>query len=102
MAIHGFPRATIDIDLLIGASDLERAWALARENAYDVEGLPRLYTLDLLLVTEQLANVWTDRELIEWEQGKTWVVSKAGQVELKRISGRPQDLVDIERLEAED
>src|SRR5687768_16643603 len=75
MAIHGLPRATIDIDLLILGDDLERAWALAKDNGYDVEGLPlhfdngaieirriskvdkeskTLYTLDFLLVTERL------------------------------------------------
>src|SRR3954451_21997830 len=70
MAIHGLPRATVDIDLLILSDDLEKAWAIARELGYDVEGLPmhfadgaieirrtskidretkRVYTVDFLL-----------------------------------------------------
>ena len=120
MAIHGLPRATIDIDLLIAADDLERVWELAKQNGYDVEGLPLhfadgiieirriskldqesklLYTLDFLLVTAALAEVWEGRELVEWPEGRTWAVSKSGLIFLKRISGREQDLLDIKQLE---
>ena len=118
MAIHGLPRATIDIDLLIAADDLERVWALAKDNSYDVEGLPlhfgpieirriskldtetkRLYTLDFLLVTDELREIWATRQRITWDEGITWVVSKEGLIDLKKIAGRAQDLVDIERLE---
>lgn len=119
MAIHGLPRATIDIDFLILADDLERVWQIAKDNEYDVEGLPlhfadgaieirriskvvpeskRLFTLDFLLVTPPLNDVWYGRELIEWEEGKTWVVSKTGLIELKGISGREQDILDIAEL----
>jgi hypothetical protein len=118
MAIHGLPRATIDIDLLILGEDLERAWELARQHGYDVEGLPlhfgaieirriskvheeskRLYTLDFLLVTDALQEIWSGRQEIAWDDGVTWVVSRDGLIGLKRISGRDQDLVDIRRLE---
>ena len=119
MAIHGLPRATIDIDLLILTEDLEKAWKTAQNLGYDVEGLPlhfhdgaieirriskidkeskRLYTLDFLLVTEALKEVWKNRELIEWEDGKTWTVSREGLILLKTISGREQDLLDIKKL----
>ena len=120
MAIHGLPRATVDIDLLILSDDLERVWSLAKQHGYDVEGLPlhfsdgaieirriskidreskRLFTLDFLLVTPKLRDVWNGRELAVWEEGNTWVVSKKGLLYLKRISGRDQDLVDIKKLE---
>ena len=117
MAIHGIPRATIDIDLLILGDDLERVWGLAKQLGYDVEGLPlhfgaieirriskidpgskRVYTLDLLLVTPGIEKVWQDRQIVDWEEGTTSVVSKAGLVTLKEISGRDQDLVDIKKL----
>ena len=119
MAIHGVPRATIDIDLLIRGDDLDSAWRIAKEHGYDVEGLPlnfadgaidirrisrvhpeekRLFTIDFLLVTPQLHEVWHKRELVEWEEGKTWTVSKAGLIMLKEISGREQDLLDIKEL----
>jgi hypothetical protein len=120
MAIHGLPRATIDIDLLILGKDLERAWELAKRHGYDVEGLPlyfddgaieirriskiekeskRLYTLDFLLVTDSLRDVWSGREQVAWEEGITWVVSKPGLIALKKIAGRDQDMVDIKQLE---
>jgi hypothetical protein len=119
MAIHGLPRATVDIDLLILTEDLNKVWNIAQNLGYDVEGLPlhfhngaieirrvskidkeskRLFTLDFLLVTEPLKAVWENRELIEWEDGKTWVVSRDGLILLKTISGREQDLLDIKKL----
>lgn len=124
MAIHGLPRATLDIDVLLLYEDLSKVWAIAQSMGYDLEGLPlhfadgaieirriskvdngakRLFTLDFLLVTERLRTVWSSRELVEWEEGKTWVVSKDGLIMLKTISGREQDLLDIRNLqEAED
>jgi hypothetical protein len=119
MAIHGLPRATIDIDLLVLADDLEKVWKTAQNLGYDVEGLPlhfhdgaieirrisrvdkeskRLFTIDFLLVTAALEDVWDNRELIEWEDGKTWTVSREGLIKLKTISGREQDLLDVKNL----
>jgi len=119
MAIHGLPRATIDIDLLVLTEDLDKVWKIAQSFGYEVEGLPlhfhdgaieirriskiekeskRLFSLDFLLVTEALKKVWENRELIEWEDGKTWTVSREGLILLKTISGREQDLLDIKKL----
>ena len=119
MAIHGLPRATIDIDLLILSEDLEKVWQIALSLGYDVEDLPlhfhdgaieirriskidkeskRLFTIDFLLVTDALKEIWENRELIEWEEGTTWTVSRKGLIKLKTISGREQDLLDIKKL----
>ncbi len=86
---------------------------------YDIEGLPlhfhngvieirriskidkeakRLFTIGFLLVTETLKDVWESCELIEWEDGKTWTVSREGLIKLKTISEREQDLLDIKKL----
>jgi hypothetical protein len=80
MAIHGLPRATIDIDLLIREEDLSRAIEIAREYGFEIEGLPphfdieirriskidlesnELITLDLLLVSESQHSLWSDRK----------------------------------------
>jgi hypothetical protein len=40
MAILGFYRATDDIDILILSEDLDRVWALAKDQGYEIEGLP--------------------------------------------------------------
>jgi hypothetical protein len=117
MAIHGFFRATIDIDLLILANDLDRVMQVVREHGYDIDGVPlhfdveirriskidretkSIITLDFLLVGDNVQDVWSGRELIKWSEGVTPVVSKDGLIKLKRLAGRGQDLVDIERLE---
>ena len=119
MAIHGLPRATVDIDLLILSESLSDVWQIAENFGYDVEGLPlhfhdgiieirriskidkeskRLFTLDFLLVNDALKEVWENRELIAWEDGETWTVSREGLIKLKTISGREQDLLDIKKL----
>ena len=120
LAVHGFVRATKDIDLLIKEDDLEKCFEIARKFGYDIEGLPlefdggamrlrrlskidketkSLITIDFLLVTERTQNVWEDRELVQWSSGHAWVVSRDGLIQMKRHAGRDQDLVDIKRLE---
>jgi hypothetical protein len=120
MSIHGLPRATVDIDLLVRSEDLEKAWEIVRQLGYDVEGLPLhfdeveirriskidretkfLLTIDFLLVTEALETIWAERELIQWERGGIWTVSRQGLIHLKSLAGRPQDLLDIEKLNEE-
>lgn len=119
MAIHGLPRATIDIDLLILSENLADVQEIAGRFGYDVEGKPlhfhdglieirriskidqesnRLFTIDFLLVTEELKGIWENRELIEWENGELWTVSREGLIEVKTISDQEQDLVDIKKL----
>jgi hypothetical protein len=117
MAIHGLPRATMDIDLLVLAEDLDRVWKIAQSLGYDVEGLPlhfeieirriskvdreskKLITLDLLLVGDNSVDIWAKREEVQWREGTTWVVSKDGLIKMKTIAGRPQDILDIEKLQ---
>ena len=52
-------------------------------------------TLDMILVTDAIRNVWETRLRATLEGGKLSVVSRDGLVTLKQISGRPQDLADI-------
>ena len=119
MAIHGAPRATVDIDLLVANENLSKVWNIAEDLGYWVEGLPlsfddgiieirriskideetkTLFTIDFLLVTEGLKNVWETRENIDWEDDKVWTVSREGLIFMKKLSGRHKDLGDIESL----
>jgi len=119
MTIHGYPRATMDIDVMVLAKDLAEAWRVAEDLGYNVEGRPLhfhdgaidirriskvdaptkvLFTIDFLLVTEATQNIWRDREDVEWEHGAISTVSRDGLIQLKRLSGRLQDLADIEML----
>lgn len=120
MTIHGAPRATMDIDLLVLSESLNEVWQIAQNLGYWVEGLPlsfhegkveirriskideetkALITLDFLLVTPALEEIWQKRKQVEWVKGIIWVVSREGLITLKTISGRKQDIADIERLE---
>jgi len=122
LTIHGAPRATVDIDLMISPDDLDNAWRVATELGYNIEGQPlefreggiqirriskvdpetaALITIDFLLVTEATQQIWQNRQEVDWEHGKISIVSREGLIQLKRLSGRGQDLVDIERLENE-
>lgn len=119
MTIHGCPRATMDIDVMVLAEDLNEAWRIAEELGYNVEGLPLhfhngaidikriskvdaetkiLFTIDFLLVTAATQGIWRNREMVAWEHGAISTVSREGLIELKKLSGRLQDLADIERL----
>jgi hypothetical protein len=124
MAVHGYVRATKDLDFLIRGDDLEMAFDVARKLGYDIEGLPLdfdngafqlrriskiepdsgiLITVDFIIVTDNIEDVWQDRERLDWGSGTAWVVSRRGLIKMKSAAGRDQDLLDIRNLErAED
>ena len=119
MAIHGVPRATVDIDFIVLAQSLQKVFEIAASCGYRLEAEPMqlkngqieirrvskieletrlVYTLDFLIVTPALEKIWAEREQVEWENGMLTVVSRTGLIELKELAGRTQDLADIERL----
>lgn len=122
MAIHGFARATLDIDVLIRPESLEKAYQVGAEEGFDIRGLDisfkeraveirriskiddngEVLSLDLLLVTPQVEDVWKTREQIDFLGKKLSVVSREGLIKMKTLAGRQQDLADIERLEDEE
>jgi hypothetical protein len=122
LAIHGFARATLDIDVLIQPESLEKAYQVGAENGFDIRGLDisfkeraveirrvskiddngEVLSLDLLLVTPQVQDVWETREKIDFLGNKLTVVSLTGLIKMKTLAGRPQDLADIERLKNEE
>jgi hypothetical protein len=119
MAIHAFPRATLDIDIMIEPGSLEKVKALAKDLGFSVdvgllefkEGAIRIYrltklsagspdalVLDLILVTSQIKDVWDDKRRLEWEGGVLSVVSPRGLITLKSMRDSGQDRDDIEHL----
>ncbi|MGI8848819.1 MAG: DUF6036 family nucleotidyltransferase [Pyrinomonadaceae bacterium] len=122
LAIHGFARATLDIDILIQPELLEKAYKIGAENGFDIRGLDisfkeraveiqriskiddngEVLSLDLLLVTPQIQDVWETREEIDFLGNQLSVVSQIGLIKMKMLAGRPQDLADIERLKNEE
>lgn len=119
LAVHGAPRATIDIDLLILSESLDQAMKIARELGYRIKGKDLsfangaieirriskidptsgdLLSLDFLLVTPEILPVWESRTKALWEGGDLSVVSRDGLVKMKQLRGSGQDLDDIEKL----
>lgn len=120
VAAHGFTRATVDIDFLIREESLEKAYQAAASVGFDIRGLDisfkdrtveirrvskmvgdEVISLDLVLVTPHVEDVWEGRELKEFNGEVLHLVSREGLIKMKRQAGRSQDLTDIERLEDE-
>jgi Nucleotidyl transferase AbiEii toxin, Type IV TA system len=117
LAIHGAPRATQDIDLLVRPEDIDRLREAARAIGFTLESLPMDFSsgisiqrftkliegqplmLDVLFARGPLEAVWAGRQTLEFEGGHVRVVSREGLIALKLAAGRPQDLADIKRLE---
>jgi hypothetical protein len=124
LAIHGYPRFTKDIDILIRPEDLDRALAVAAAQGFIVAARPLRFdagtpkerevrriskiegedvmTLDLLLSRGALRDALDDREEFEWQGRIVKAVSAQALVKMKRIAGRDQDLLDVRRLEGGD
>lgn len=120
LAVHGVPRATTDIDLMVQPDQLERAMRAAAEVGYRLPAEPIRFrsgielqrvtkvvgrdhlTLDLLLVTDALEPMWASRHTVASDEGSIRVITREALIEMKAAAGRPQDLVDIERLRSAD
>ena len=122
LALYGIPRATVDIDILIEKEYLDQVKVLTRELGYIIKAEPMsfaegaieihrvskvdpeggdLLSMDFLLVTPEIGQIWKSRKEVEWEEGKLWVVSKEGLIRLKSLRGNAQDLDDIQKLKEE-
>ena len=119
MAVYAFPRATLDIDIMVEPGSLDTVKVLAKDMGYSIdvgllefkEGAIQIYrltkvpkgaadqlVLDLVLVTPEVKQVWEERRRLEWEAGTLWVVSPQGLITLKSMRNSGQDRDDIEHL----
>ena len=106
MAVHGFIRACVDIDMMIEPQSLEAVTDIATRAGFTVTSnrvpdAEQTIPLDIMLVTPDLRAIWDERTRVEFDGRRMCVVSRAGLITLKRLHGRGQDLFDIERLEDE-
>ena len=123
LAIHGVPRATKDIDVLAREADLPRLRDVVRACGFTIEALPMTFSssgvsirrftkvesdgatlmLDVLVAEGPLEVVWQTRTRVAFagarQTGAVSVVSRDGLITLKLAAGRPQDIVDVQRLQ---
>jgi hypothetical protein len=120
LAIYALPRATLDIDILIEAKQLERIERIVHDLGYTIKAEPMEFQggkikihrvtkietdtgealfLDMLLVTPEIQEAWNNRLEVAWAHGTIKVVSPEGLILLKsfRKSGQDQDDIDFLR-----
>ena len=121
MAVYAFPRATLDIDILIEPESLEKAKSTAKSLGFSLdvglmkfkEGRIQIYRLtkidsdtneaiilDMLLLTPEIVDVWESKRLVTWDQGDLPVVSPEGLIKLKSLRMTGQDQDDINNLKS--
>jgi hypothetical protein len=120
VAVHGIPRATADLDVWIRRSEANarRVWrALARfgapmtdlreadlwsaDNVVQIGVAPRRIELLTSIDGVDFDDAWAHRNEVEVEGLRIPVISRAHLIANKKAVGRPQDLADVARLEAE-
>lgn len=120
LAVHGAPRATKDIDLLVEGDDLETVLAQVESLGYrlkadrmrfsdgmELQRVTRVedgefLTLDLLVVDDSTRAAWESRRVFDTEHGPATVISRDALIAMKVRAGRPQDAADVARLQQDD
>jgi hypothetical protein len=116
--LHGVPRATLDLDVLIeatlhnaqsllnalraagfGTADLVTAEELL---AHEITIFKDRYRIDVRTTTPGIAfaDAWERRLEMKVEGQRFWVASRDDLIRSKRAAGRPIDLEDVRLLEA--
>jgi len=123
LAIHGRPRLTVDIDIVVAAEDIKRAsdivatvgfddvagWVQLPPNKLGIDRLYRLnkfsgsefLTLDLLEADSDENAIFTDREMYDVDGRRIQSLSRTALITMKRDSNRTKDKLDVELLNDE-
>lgn len=120
MAVYGVPRATMEIDVLVLTSDIEKARHVAAEAGFTIpagvmdfcRGTIRIHRmskpggpdeecipLDIIEVGDATRSAWESRQKVAWDSGLIAVVGKGGLESLKRLRNSLQDQADLAALE---
>ena len=118
LAVHGFPRATLDIDLLALSGSSQQIRQCARACGFTLEAAPMQFAagnvrierlskvtsgsedvlmLDVLSVSEKI-EAEIQVETLEWDGVLLKAVSRESLVKLKKLRGSAQDMADIANL----
>jgi len=119
MAVYAFPRATMDIDIIVEQDSILKIKKIVEKLGFSFDSgvmefqkgaikIQRLVKvnpeveeeiiLDLLIVTDQIKDVWQTRKDVSWEKGTIPVVSPEGLIRLKTMRNNGQDKDDIQHL----
>jgi len=116
VAVHGFLRATTDIDLVILEETLPVAKECLKECGFVFDNgfipfpskgvrfyrMAKIVDQEVLMVdilfTQADSELWTTREKLEWREGVVWVLSKKSLIWMKEGTGRPKDEMDVLEL----
>ena len=122
VTLHGFVRATEDIDLLVPPPYVPLVKAVARKAGFCVQNAdPMVFgrgtsreaivhrvskfegeeslLLDLMEVNDANRSAWRSRRAHKIHGTVLWAIGKKPLIAMKRQSGRPIDLTDIQGLE---
>jgi len=115
--LHGVPRATFDLDILIEATpeNAQRLLAALESAQFSTVALTSIEDLlaheitifrDWVQVDVQtstpgidFATAWRNRETLNYQGQEFYVVCKADLIASKRAAGRAKDLEDVRLLE---
>jgi len=114
--VHGVPRTTFDLDLLVEATEANARRLLeALESAglgsagltspqaviaHEITVLKDRIRIDLLTTIPgvRFEDAWTRREKRSIDGIDYWIISRADLIAAKQASGRPKDLEDARAL----
>jgi len=119
VSVHGFLRATVDIDFVVLVESVNVIRKVVNKLGYLLEAEPMNFSngkvkiyrftkiekesgdympLDLLILSDELMHIWERREKLPFENGFVKVLSKEALIELKLLRNSLQDKQDIEKL----
>ena len=122
MAVWDEPRATVDIDLLVQPDSVPLIEQIVEPLGYTFKARPMTFSdgaieirrvtridptthdplmLDLLLVTDAVADVWLSHTRVMLDDLELSVVSREGLIKLKSFRGSGRDQDDISKLRGE-
>jgi tRNA nucleotidyltransferase/poly(A) polymerase len=115
--LHGVPRATFDLDILIdakpdNAKNLLEALLDAKLGTAALTSAEELLSQEITIFKDRVRidvqtstpglkfdEAWERRETMEYEKQKFYVASREDLIRSKRAAGRPVDLEDVRLLE---
>lgn len=118
LAVHGYPRATLDIDLLALTGSGERILQCGRNLGFTLEAAPMQFAggtvhirrlskamagyedvlmLDVLSVSPEIEKKIAT-ETLDWDGVVLRTVDRESLIRLKMLRGSAQDVADVEKL----